>query len=262
MALVAHPNVVTVHEVGEHAGRTFIAMERIDGRTLREWAALAPRTTDEILGVFVQAARGLAAAHAVGLVHRDFKPENVLVGDDGRVRVVDFGLARTREGDDPWLGDAVATRDPGSLDVRVTATGAIAGTPAYMAPEQWLQREPDHRVDQFAWAVALWESLHGARPHAGAIEAVRRERVVAGDPRHAGGAGVCRRRRPQHHRRDRTDPDHAAAEREATPDPSRRLGLAAARHRVEQRFHRGEARLRIDGEGPLEDRAQPRRHAA
>jgi serine/threonine protein kinase len=146
MARLAHPNVVVVYEVGEHEGRPFVAMERIEGQTLRAWARERDPSFRDKVDVLLAAGRGLAAAHAAGLVHRDFKPENVLVARDGRARVADFGLAR----------DAFE---------RPSAT---AGTPAYMAPEQLGGREPTPAMDQFAFCVTACELLAGRRPDAGA----------------------------------------------------------------------------------------------
>ena len=145
MAKVRHANVVTVYDVGVVDERVFVAMELVTGPTLRAWAA-TPRSWRAIVTHYAAAGRGLAAAHAAGLIHRDFKPDNALVGDDGLVRVVDFGLAG---------------RDSG-------AGGAVAGTPAYMAPEQHDGAAIDARADQFAFAVALWEALTGAWPFVGA----------------------------------------------------------------------------------------------
>jgi tetratricopeptide (TPR) repeat protein len=157
-ARLTHPNVVAVHEVGElgQAGDgIFVAMEYIDGATLRAWLR-AGRTVEQILEVFVQAGLGLAAAHAAGVIHRDFKPENVLVcgqGADLRGRVVDFGLARVGARKGVVAGDGQAERH-----------SSVAGTPAYMSPEQ-LRGEPlDARSDQFGFAVALYEALTGAHP--------------------------------------------------------------------------------------------------
>ncbi len=166
LARVSHPNVVQIYEVGEHHHEVYIAMEFVRGETLRSWTQAKPRTWREILEVFVQAGRGLAAAHAAGVVHRDFKPDNVMVGDDGRVRVMDFGLARALSGSpasEPELAALVAT--DGAL--ALTTAGARIGTPAYMAPEQHLGQEASERSDQFSFCVALFEALHGQRPFAG-----------------------------------------------------------------------------------------------
>ncbi len=166
LAKLAHPNVVTVHEVGLLDGRLFIAMELVRGSTLDTWIRAEPRTWQATLEVFIQAGRGLEAAHRAGLVHRDFKPSNCIVGEAGRVRVLDFGLAR---GVADLLDDEVAATYPvvSSLDVSVTRTGATVGTPAYMAPEQLRGGEISASSDQFSFCVALYEALEGVRPFAG-----------------------------------------------------------------------------------------------
>ncbi|WP_434417897.1 tetratricopeptide repeat protein [Nannocystis pusilla] len=246
LARLAHPNVVGVHDAGEVDGRVYVAMEFVPGVTLRHYLAEHRLPWREVLALFVAAGRGLQAAHAAGLVHRDFKPENVLVGDDGRVRVLDFGLARTSELEEPgpeghvqkasgdgapawasglrerlppeasgarlpklsldtpppWasglrerLPEASSARHPklgtdtpppwssglrerlpeasgahfdiGSLvsvDSRLTRVGALVGTPAYMAPEQFMGLPTSPRTDQFSFCVALWEAVHGAHP--------------------------------------------------------------------------------------------------
>jgi tetratricopeptide (TPR) repeat protein len=160
MAKLAHPNVVTVFEVGSVDDRLYVAMELVRGSTLRDWLAERRRSWREIVALLVDVGAGLAAAHAAGLVHRDFKPENVLVGDDGRPRVSDFGLAHL--GPETTRG-VVA---PAGLDARVTVTGTVLGTPAYMSPEQF-DGTVDARSDQFAFCVVAWECLFGARPFAG-----------------------------------------------------------------------------------------------
>lgn len=139
LARLVHPNVVTVHEVGSWQGRTYIAMEYLDAGTLRAWLAARRHPWRGIVAIFLQAARGLAAAHDAGLVHRDFKPDNVLLGGGGRVRVADFGLARPVSSIAP----------PGE------------GTPGYMAPEAAHGDEVDARADQYAFCVALREALAG-----------------------------------------------------------------------------------------------------
>lgn len=161
MARLAHENVVGVYDVGSVDGALYLAMELVTGRTLRAWLGAAPRTWREVLGVLLQAGDGLAAAHAAGIVHRDFKPDNVLVGFDGRVRVTDFGLARMSLRDDAPPGDAL-----GTADLLRTQAGTIIGTPAYMAPEQ-LDGAPDidARADVFAFAAVAYEALFGERPY-------------------------------------------------------------------------------------------------
>ncbi|HSS03266.1 MAG TPA: protein kinase, partial [Kofleriaceae bacterium] len=161
MAQLAHPNVVTVFEVGSVDDRVFLAMELIEGQTLAGWLRAASRKPSETLAMFVAAGRGLAAAHAAGLIHRDFKPENVLVGNDGRVCVTDFGLARAA----PTRTDAAA-RDPSAPAAAGTPQTGLVGTLAYMAPEQYLGRSVDARADQFSFAVGLYEALYGERPYA------------------------------------------------------------------------------------------------
>ncbi len=166
LARVSHPNVVQIYEVGTYAGQVFVAMEYVEGPTLAQWLT-APRDVAEILEVFVQAGCGLEAAHARGLVHRDFKPGNVIVGDDGRARVLDFGLARADEqGDEPVPEDMSGEHRATSslLDAPLTRTGALVGTPAYMSPEQFLGAPVDARSDQFSFCVALYEALYGRRP--------------------------------------------------------------------------------------------------
>jgi Tol biopolymer transport system component/tRNA A-37 threonylcarbamoyl transferase component Bud32 len=169
MAQLAHPNVVTVFDVGSVDDRVFLAMELIEGQTLAGWLRASRRKPGEILAMFVAAGHGLAAAHAAGLIHRDFKPDNVLVGNDGRVCVTDFGLARPAS---PTTDSAA--RDPSDpAAARAPQTG-LAGTLAYMAPEQYLRRSVDARADQFSFAVGLYEALYGERPFASP--------PVSGDP--------------------------------------------------------------------------------
>ena len=167
MAKLSHPNVITVHDVGMFGDRVFVAMEFVDGVTLREWQEQQHRDWAEINEAFVKAGRGLAAAHAAGLVHRDFKPDNVLIGRDRRVLVMDFGLARTAGAPElpstSQSGSAVQT----PKQLVLTRTGALLGTPAYMAPEQHKGGKPDPHADQFSFCVALYEALYGERPFAG-----------------------------------------------------------------------------------------------
>jgi len=176
LARLSHPNVVQIYEVGEVGRQVFVAMEFVEGLTLGQWQIQQPRSWRELLDVYVQAGRGLAAAHAVGLVHRDFKPENVLVGADERVRVLDFGLART-DGE----GAPAELRPTGDALLQpITTTGAMLGTALYMSPEQWRAGPVDPRSDQFSFCVALHAALFGVHPFAGATVQELRTRVLAG----------------------------------------------------------------------------------
>ncbi|AKF81085.1 serine/threonine protein kinase [Myxococcus fulvus 124B02] len=167
-ARVIHPHVITIHDVGRFGEHVFLAMELVDGTTLRAHirSRKGPRDWRETLGLFIQAGRGLAAAHAQGLVHRDFKPDNALVGKDGRVRITDFGLARIVEG-----VEDTPTPTPGTTAAPLrsewhTRSDMVLGTPAYMAPEQKRGEPSDARSDQYSFCVALHEALYGKRPFA------------------------------------------------------------------------------------------------
>ncbi len=181
LARLSHANVVAVFDVGSQDDCVFLAMELVDGVTLAEWLK-QQRSLEEVLRVFNEAGRGLAAAHAAGLVHRDFKPANVLVGRDGRARVTDFGMARPlnrEQGAAPRVGPAVAasTGSPTAspLASPLTRTGVLLGTPAYMAPELLGGRRADALSDQFSFCVALHEALYGVRPFEGdSLEAMAR----------------------------------------------------------------------------------------
>ncbi len=179
IARLQHPNVVAVHDVGVFEDQVFLAMEFVAGGTIKSWLAEKNRSWREILDVFIAAGRGLAAAHAAGLVHRDFKPDNVLLDREQRPRVVDFGIARQAgAGDEELAGETgdVISQD-GTQTLRdssgkhalatLTKTGTWVGTPAYMAPEQFLGERGDEKSDQFSFCVALYEALYGERPFAG-----------------------------------------------------------------------------------------------
>jgi len=169
MAQLSHPNVVPVYDVGEFGDGVFVAMELVPGGlTLDQWVKQQPRPWREVLQVFLAAGRGLVAAHAAGLMHRDFKPSNVLMGEDGRPRVTDFGLARSMRTAPPPV--AVADDEPTpavSLSQPITLAGVMMGSPGYMAPEQYEGAEMSAATDQFAFCVSLYEALYGARPFTG-----------------------------------------------------------------------------------------------
>lgn len=175
MARLAHANVVRVHDVGTHGDQIFLAMEFIDGQTLREWSE--PRTWREALAACIDAGRGLVAAHEAQLVHRDFKPANVLCSDDGRVLVTDFGLARVEQRETANDGDSDSAA---SGDGQLTETRTLLGTPAYMAPELYDGQPATEASDQFAFCVTAFEVLHRTRPFSGDNQAQLRERIAAG----------------------------------------------------------------------------------
>ncbi len=236
LAKLAHPNVVPVFEVGDQNGELFVVMEQIDGLTLRAWCrehrALGWR---RILALVVDAGRGLAAAHRAGLVHRDFKPDNVLVGADGRARVVDFGLVRVgpREpASAPASGGAAA--EHGTLGESITRDDAVLGTPAYMAPEQFLAELVDARTDQFAFCVTAIEALTGERPFRGETRLAIAAAVTGGAPRVRDDAGLPRWLQRElvrglavfpHDRHDSMDALLAALDRD--PGRARRRALVA-----------------------------------
>jgi serine/threonine-protein kinase len=185
LARLRHDNVIGVYDVGAFAEQVFVAMELVDGVTLTQWLDEQRRSWRDVLDVFLQAGRALAAAHASGIVHRDFKPDNVMVGKDGRVRVLDFGLARAAHAPAPPTADASA---PDALDgvgpqetlPARTHTAGIQGTPLYMSPEQWLMLPADARSDQFSFCVALYEALSRAQPFDGADLATLGQAVLSG----------------------------------------------------------------------------------
>jgi len=186
IARLSHPNVVTVHDVAVWQDRVFLAMEYVAGPTLAAWRRAHAGDWATIVAVYRQAGEGLAAAHRAGLIHRDFKPDNVLVALEAgvsRARVLDFGIARVAA--DEALGEVdetavLADTARGERSIAITAPGMLLGTPAYMAPEQFMAARVDPRTDQFSFCVALWEALYGQRPFAGDALAELAANVVQG----------------------------------------------------------------------------------
>jgi len=236
LARLSHPNVVQIHDTGAIDGQIFIAMELVRGVDLRTWLA-RPRPPAEVLRAFLDAGRGLAAAHDAGFVHRDFKPENVLLGEDGRARVADFGLVRLHDEQPDEPVTAPSTR--GALGHSLTLTGARLGTPGYMSPEQHLGLTADARSDQFSYCVALWEALHGQRPFTGdspeAIVAAVRSGRLRAPPRGSRGPAERTRllQRGLAYDPEQRHPSMHALLAALTVDPARRrrrwlFGLAGA----------------------------------
>jgi len=187
IARLSHPNVVVVHDAGAIADstegeRVFLAMEFVEGRTVAEWLVAEPRSWRDIRDVFLAAGAGLLAAHEAGLVHRDFKPHNVMVTPDRAVRVMDFGLASegAEGGDDAGIDLDELAQTAGAQTVALTRTGVLIGTPLYMAPEQFLGQRTDARTDQFSFCVALYEALYGERPFASETLPVLADAVTGG----------------------------------------------------------------------------------
>ena len=173
LARVCHPNV----DVGMADGEAFIAMEHVRGETLAKWMRRGPHSWRAVLQQFIPAARGLAAVHAAGMVHRDFKPDNVMIDDEGGVRVMDFGLAHAVHSTPEPAPTPTAPVD----QTQVVPQSTRAGTPAYMAPEQY-HGVADARSDQFAFCVALFEALFGDRPFRGASPAMVAYAACQGPP--------------------------------------------------------------------------------
>jgi eukaryotic-like serine/threonine-protein kinase len=191
LAKLSHPNIVAVHDAGTADGRVWIAMEFVEGVTLRQWTRAQTRSWREVVGVSIAAGRGLAAAHGAGLVHRDVKPDNVMVGDDGRVRVMDFGLARTVAASVGASSGPSSPADVPRSNDATTRYGAAAGTPAYMAPEQYVRADVDARADQFGFGVTVWEALFGQRPFTGDTPPALFTAVALGDEPSIRGRGAA-----------------------------------------------------------------------
>jgi serine/threonine protein kinase len=177
LAKLDHPNIVKVHDAGIHQARAYFVMELVRGATLRQLQSVGALSTEALLDRYIEAGRGLAAAHAQGVIHRDFKPDNVFVGEDDHARVGDFGLGYLLGDADE--GDELVGADALPL-VGVTEAGELLGTRGYMAPEQLRGESSDARADQFALCVAIWEGLTGSRPFAGASVHALLDAIEAG----------------------------------------------------------------------------------
>ncbi len=209
LAKLSHPNVVHVYEVFRHGDRTFLSMEYVQGSTLSEWMGQRERSREAILRVLLEAGAGLFAAHQSGLVHRDFKPDNVLIGADERPRVSDFGLAR--------FAGSIA-EDPAAADLHRTQTlrtqsGLCAGTPAYMAPEQLNGGPATDKSDQFSFAIVAYEALTKTRPYPASTLKQLRERLTRQPERPPSMAGFSRHEKAV----------LAALRRSLDADPTRRF---------------------------------------
>ncbi|MEQ8273440.1 MAG: protein kinase [Deltaproteobacteria bacterium] len=220
MASLTHVNVVPIYDVGTFDGRTYIAMRYAEGPTLRDWVERERPPTSAVLSAYVAAGRGLAAAHAVGLVHRDFKPENVFRDEDGNVLVGDFGLARSSDDSDVASFDRAR-----SDDLTLTATGHLLGTPSYLAPEVVRGKAATAKSDQFAFAVALSEALDGEHPFKGTTPAARMRAIALGK-RRAGPARGPRAVRRALRRAMSVEPDDRFADLDALLDALRERSRA------------------------------------
>jgi tetratricopeptide (TPR) repeat protein len=230
LAQLEHPNVVRVYEVDEHEGEVFVALQLVAGPDLRGWQRAESPAAEQILRVFVEAGRGLAAAHAREIIHRDFKPDNVLIAGDGRVLVGDFGLAGSIA--------AFPPKDEASdsaVHERLTDIGEVIGTTGYMPPEQLRGDDIDARSDQYAFCVSLWELLTGDRPFTDKTRAGLLAAMSGGAP--SGGEGLPRWLR-------------AVLIRGLSPDPKRRFpSMLALVGRLEQGLARKRRRLLAGGLG-------------
>ncbi len=181
MARISHPNVVTVHDIGTVAGQVYVAMEFVAGCHLRDWLLGGDRSWKEILATFSQAGQGLAAAHAEGLVHRDFKPDNVLVSKRGEVRVADFGLVSISARKERIESEQFAIPVANSDELSITRIGAVMGTALYMAPEQHRGHDAGPEADQFAFCASLYWALYRQQPYKGRNYEELRSNVLAGN---------------------------------------------------------------------------------
>lgn len=213
LARVRHPNVVAIHDVGRHDNGVFVVMEYVEGSDLEQWLCRSegPRPWPRVLEVMVAAGHGLRAAHEVGLVHRDFKPANVLIDQQARIQVTDFGLAREPEPMSATVRTAPTATGPLSV---LTTAGALVGTPAFMAPELLRGGAADASSDQFAFCVTVWRGLFGGLPFDRPTTTALLEAMEAGPPVCPGTPRVPRWL-------------YQVVRRGLSPDPSQRFGSMA-----------------------------------